>query len=71
MNEEQLSRRYGLMTVAASWLAVFCLFGYRATFAILKIPMSEDLGWTQSEVTLGYSLMMAIYAVACLYIIRT
>ena len=67
MNEEQLSRRYGLMTVAASWLAVFCLFGYRATFAILKIPMSEDLGWTQSEVTLGYSLMMAIYAVTAYF----
>lgn len=62
-----LSRRYGLMTVFASWLAVFCLFGYRATFAILKTPMSIDLGWTQSEITLGYSIMMAVYAITAYF----
>jgi len=62
-----LSKRYGLMTVFASWLAVFCLFGYRATFAIIKIPMSADLGWSQSEVTLGYSLMMVIYALTAYF----
>lgn len=62
-----LSKRYGLMTVGASWLAVFCLFGYRATFAILKEPLSQDMQWTQSEVTLGYSLMMAIYAITAYF----
>lgn len=35
---------YGWSVVAASWLALFCLFGYRATFAILKVPMSADMG---------------------------
>lgn len=64
---KNLSKRYGLMTVFSSWLAVFCLFGYRATFAILKTPMSADLGWTQSEITLGYSVMMAIYAVTAYF----
>ncbi len=58
---------YGWSVVAASWLAVFCLFGYRATFAILKGPMSADLGWSQTEVTLGYSLMMVFYAVTAFF----
>ena len=55
---------YGWSVVAASWLAMFCLFGYRATFSILKVPMSADMGWSQAEVTLGYSFMMVFYAVA-------
>ncbi len=54
---------YRLCVIITSWLAVFCLFGYRATFAILKDPMSEQLGWSQAEVSLGYSLMMLFYAV--------
>lgn len=67
MPNENLAKRYGLMTVGASWLAVFCLFGYRATFAILKEPLSQDMGWTQAEVTLGYSIMMAIYAITAYF----
>lgn len=58
---------YGPMVVFASWLAVFSLFGYRATFAMLKGPMAADLGWTQAEVTLGYSIMMTIYAVTAFF----
>ena len=61
------SKRYGLMVVGASWLAVFCLFGYRATFAMLKEPMAAELGWTQAEVTLGYSLMMTVYAIVAFF----
>ena len=61
------SKRYGLMVVGASWLAVFCLFGYRATFAMLKEPMATELGWTQAEVTLGYSLMMTVYAIVAFF----
>ncbi len=53
--------------VVSSWLAMFCLFGYRATFCILKVPMSADMGWSQSEVTLGYSFMMACYAVSAFF----
>ena len=60
-------RRAGWSVVFASWLAVFCLFGYRATFAILKGPMAATLGWTSSEVTLGYSVMMVCYAVAAYF----
>lgn len=61
------ARKYGKLVVLASWLAVFCLFGYRATFAILKVPMSADLGWSQAQVTLGYSLMMVCYAVTAYF----
>lgn len=55
---------YGWSVIAASWLALFCLFGCRATFAILKVPMSADMGWTQAQITLGYSFMMTCYALA-------
>ena len=61
------AKRFGWSVVAASWLAVFCLFGYRATFAILKGPMSADLGWSQAQVTLGYSLMMVFYAITAFF----
>ena len=61
------AKLYGWSVVAASWLAVFCLFGYRATFAILKGPMSAELGWSQAQVTLGYSLMMVFYAVTAFF----
>ena len=61
------NKYYGWSVVFASWLAVFCLFGYRATFAILKGPMAITLGWTASQVTLGYSLMMVVYAVAAYF----
>ena len=65
--DDARAKRYGWSVVAASWLAVFCLFGYRATFAILKGPMSADLGWSQAQVTLGYSLMMMFYAVSAFF----
>ncbi len=58
---------YGWSVVAAAWLAIFCLFGYRATFSILKVPMSADMGWSQAEVTLGYSFMMLFYAIAAFF----
>ncbi len=64
---QQTATRYGWSVVCASWLAVFCLFGYRATFAILKGPMSLTLGWSAAEVTLGYSLMMVVYAVTAYF----
>ena len=65
--EERKARIYGWSVVFASWLAVFCLFGYRATFAILKGPMAITLGWTAAQVTLGYSLMMVLYAVTAYF----
>ncbi len=60
-------RLYGHMVVAASFLAVFVLFGYRSTFAILKDPMLKDMGWTNAQTTIGYSIMMTIYAVSAFF----
>jgi MFS family permease len=57
-----MNRYHGPSVVFSSWLAVFCLFGYRATFAILKGPMGISLGWSSASVTLGYSVMMLVYA---------
>ncbi|MGD9939650.1 MAG: nitrate/nitrite transporter [Clostridia bacterium] len=57
-----MNRYHGPSVVFSSWLAVFCLFGYRATFAILKGPMGISLGWSNASVTLGYSVMMLVYA---------
>ena len=65
--DKSKAKFYGWSVVIASWLAVFCLFGYRATFAILKGPMSAELGWSQAEVTLGYSLMMVFYAITAFF----
>ena len=67
MMDETKTRYYGWSVVFASWLAVFCLFGYRATFAILEGPMAITLGWTAEQVTLGYSLMMVFYAVVAYF----
>lgn len=58
---------YGWSVVIASFLAVFCLFGYRATFSILKVPMSVDMGWSQAETTLGYSFLMTFYAITAFF----
>jgi hypothetical protein len=67
MIDETKARYYGWSVVFASWLAVFCLFGFRATFAILEGPMAITLGWTAEQVTLGYSLMMVFYAVVAYF----
>jgi MFS family permease len=56
-------RLYGWLVIASSFLAIFCLFGYRSTFALLKGPMSAEMGWSQAQVSFGYSLMMIVYAV--------
>lgn len=53
--------------VASAWLAVFCLFGYRATFAIFSGPMAQTMNWTGAEVSLGYSIMMTIYATTAFF----
>ncbi|SHH17582.1 MFS transporter [Tepidibacter thalassicus] len=64
---EKRAKYLGYMVVLASWLAVFCLFGYRATFSVLQGPMAKDLGWSASKLTLGYSLMMSVYAVTAFF----
>jgi MFS family permease len=66
MNEIQ-AKRTALMVVAASWLAVFCLFGFRATFAVLKVPMGADMHWSAADISAGYALMMMVYAVSAFF----
>lgn len=66
MNEIE-QKKLGRMVVAASWLAVFCLFGYRATFSVLLGPMQNSMGWSASQLSLGYSLMMSVYAVTAFF----
>ena len=64
---EKNANHLGHMVVLASWLAIFCLFGFRSSFSILQVPMSKGLGWDSSQLTLGYSLMMTIYAVTAYF----
>lgn len=54
--------RYGTQVVVSSWIAVFCLFGIRASFALLKDPLAQAMNWSQAKVTFGYSFMMIVYA---------
>ena len=61
------AKKNSYFVVVAAWLAVFCLFGYRSTFAILAGPMSQTMGWTGAQVSLGYSLMMSIYAITAFF----
>ncbi|QXM06898.1 MFS transporter [Crassaminicella indica] len=65
--DERKAKHLGHMVVIASWLAVFCLFGYRSTFSVLLGPMSKGLGWSVSQLSLGYSLMMTVYAITAFF----
>ena len=65
--DNQNAKGMGYSVIAASFLAVFCLFGYRATFAVLSGPMAATMKWTGAEVSLGYSLMMTIYAITAFF----
>lgn len=67
MDDNVRAKRIGYMVIAAAWLAVFCLFGYRATFSVLLGPMQESMNWTVSQTSLGYSLMMTIYAITAFF----
>ncbi|MGB4503988.1 MAG: MFS transporter [Syntrophaceticus sp.] len=67
MEDNVQAKRIGYMVIAAAWLAVFCLFGYRATFSVLLGPMQESMNWTVSQTSLGYSLMMTIYAITAFF----
>jgi len=61
------AKRTGYMVVAAAFLAVFCLFGYRSTFSVMLGPIRSSMGWTVSQTSLGYSLMMTVYAVTAFF----
>jgi len=61
--DEKNAKRLGLMVVAASWLAVFCLFGFRSSFSILNPVMIQGTGWPKTLPSTGYSIMMSVYAI--------
>ena len=61
------ARQLGIMVVAASWLAVFCLFGYRSSFSILNPVMIESSGWDKTLPSTGYSIMMTVYAISAYF----
>ncbi len=61
------------LVVVASFLACFCLFGFRSTFSVVQGSMSSDLTastgveWTGTMLSTGYSLMMMCYAVTSFF----
>lgn len=61
------ARTYGLCTVISAWLAVFCLFGYRSSFSVMQSQIIADTGWSTIQVSLGYCLMMTIYAITAFF----
>ncbi len=61
------AKRLGYMVVAASWLAVFCLFGFRSSFSILNPVMISSTGWEKTLPSTGYSIMMSVYAVTAFF----
>jgi OFA family oxalate/formate antiporter-like MFS transporter len=65
--KDKNANHLGHMVVLASWLAIFCLYGFRSSFSILQVPMSKGLGWQSAQLTLGYSLMMTVYAITAYF----
>jgi MFS family permease len=61
--EDKNAKRLGYMVIAAAWLAVFCLFGFRSSFSILNPVMISSTGWDKTLPSTGYSIMMSIYAI--------
>lgn len=61
------AKRIGHKVVLASFLAVFVLFGYRATFSVLLGPMKTSMGWSVSQLSMGYSFMMILYAITAFF----
>lgn len=58
---------YGICTVISAFLAVFCLFGYRSSFSIMQKMIIKDTGWTTLETSLGYCIMMTVYAITAFF----
>lgn len=65
--DDKNAKRLGYLTVIASWLAVFCLFGFRSSFSILNPVILADTGWESTLPSTGYSIMMSIYAVTAFF----
>lgn len=65
--DEVKQNKLGKMVVLSSFLAVFVLFGYRSSFSMLLGPMKNDLHWSVSQLSTGYSCMMIIYAITAFF----
>jgi len=65
--EEKNAKQLSYFVVAASWLAVFCLFGYRSSFSILNPVMIKNTGWSPTLPSTGYSIMMSVYAITAFF----
>ena len=65
--DEKNAKRLSYFVVAASWLAVFCLFGYRSSFSILNPVMIKSTGWDSTLPSTGYSIMMSVYAITAFF----
>lgn len=65
--DEVKQNKLGRLVVLSSFLAVFVLFGYRSTFSMLLGPMKNDLGWSVSALSTGYSCMMIVYAITAFF----
>jgi MFS transporter, OFA family, oxalate/formate antiporter len=65
--EGKNAKQLGYMVVSASWLAVFCLFGFRSSFSILNPVMIISTGWEATLPSTGYSIMMAVYALTAFF----
>ena len=61
------AKTYGLFTVISAWLAVFCLFGYRSSFSVMQKSIITDTGWTAIQTSLGYCVMMTVYAITAFF----
>ena len=61
------AKKYGLCTVISAWLAVFCLFGYRSSFSVMQGLIIADTGWTTIQTSLGYCVMMTVYAITAFF----
>jgi len=64
---EKQAKTYGACTVASAFLAVFCLFGYRSSFSIMQSLIIADTGWSTIQTSLGYCVMMTVYAVTAFF----
>ena len=64
---EKQANVYGHMTILSAWLAIFCLFGYRSSFSIMQTMIIADTGWTTLQTSLGYCIMMTVYAITAFF----
>jgi MFS transporter, OFA family, oxalate/formate antiporter len=62
--QNKSAKHTGHMVLAASWLAVFCLFAFRTTFAIFQVPMAHEMHWSATQISGGFAVMMVVYALS-------